>query len=156
MTQAAVEEGRRISRDLWPSTLNHLGILATLDWFCREFQEIYTDIHIEKQIHIREEDVPHPLKSVVYRVLQESLNNVAKHSGADLVRISMCPAGGGMEFSVEDNGRGFDHKTTLCPGTAGNGIGSPACVNEPSFPVVPSRSTQPRDPGTRIRVTWEA
>ncbi|NIT52460.1 MAG: histidine kinase, partial [candidate division Zixibacteria bacterium] len=55
--------------DLRPSTLDDMGILATISWFCREFQAIYSGISIEKQIHIEEDEVPDLLKTVIYRVL---------------------------------------------------------------------------------------
>ncbi len=106
--QKAMEEVRIISMDLRPSTLDSLGILATIGWFCREFQTAYPHIRIERQIDIREDEVPEPHKTVVYRVLQESFNNIAKHSTADLVRIHLAKTEGAMTLAVQDNGQGFD------------------------------------------------
>jgi len=106
--QKAMEEVRIISMDLRPSTLDSLGILATIGWFCREFQTAYPQIRIEKQIDIREDEVPEPHKTVVYRLLQESFNNIAKHSRADLVRIHLAKAEGAINLAVHDNGRGFN------------------------------------------------
>jgi signal transduction histidine kinase len=103
-----MEEVRIISMDLRPSTLDSLGILATIGWFCREFQTAYPHIRIERQIDIREDEVPEPHKTVVYRLLQESFNNIAKHSRADLVRIHLAKAEGAINLAVHDNGRGFD------------------------------------------------
>jgi len=85
MIQESIEEVRRIQIDLRPPMLDDLGILATIGWFCREFQKVYSAIRIETQIDIQENEVSTPLKTVIYRVLQEALNNIAKHSRADLV-----------------------------------------------------------------------
>ncbi|MCJ7493093.1 MAG: PAS domain S-box protein, partial [Deltaproteobacteria bacterium] len=78
MIQNAIEESRRISMDLWPSVLDDLGILSAISWFCRQFGMVYSSISVEKQLDIREDEVPTPLKVVIYRVLQETLNNIAK------------------------------------------------------------------------------
>ena len=72
LTQKTIEEVRRIVKDLRPSILDDLGILATIAWFCREFQNVYSRIRIEKEIAIKETDIPLPLKTVIYRVLQEA------------------------------------------------------------------------------------
>lgn len=116
----AMEEVRRISVDLRPSILDDLGILATLSWFFREFETIYSGIRIEKRMDLREEDVPEALKIVIYRVLQEALNNVAKHSGTDRVGISLRRTGAAIELAIEDHGAGFDLMSTH----AGLGLGS--------------------------------
>ena len=90
-----------------PATLDQVGILATIAWLCREFQASFLNIRVEKQIGLEEEEVTEPLKIVIFRVLQEALNNVGKHSNADLVRICVEKKTGGIEFTVQDNGVGF-------------------------------------------------
>ncbi len=106
--QWASEEVRRIHTDLRPSVLDDLGIIATISWFCREFEKLYSNIRIEKEIGIEEEDVPETLKIVVFRIFQEALNNIAKYGRADLVRIALREVDGRVELAIEDNGRGFD------------------------------------------------
>ena len=108
MVHNTIEETRRISTNLRPSILDDLGILATIRWFCREFQEVYLGIRIEKRVDIGEDEVSDQLKIVIYRVLQEAFNNVAKHSGADIVRLSLRKTEDTLELSIEDNGQGFD------------------------------------------------
>lgn len=113
MIQDAVEEVRRISKNLRPPTLDDLGIVATISWFCREFMKIYSDIQVEKEIFLNEEEVPHELKISIFRMLQEAFNNVAKHSQADVVRVVLRKRDGCIDLKIEDNGRGFDIKTAL-------------------------------------------
>jgi PAS domain S-box-containing protein len=126
LTQKTIEEVRRIVKDLRPSILDDLGILATITWFCREFQKVYSRIQIEKQIDITENDIPPPLKTIIYRLLQEALNNVAKHSQADQVYLSIHKQPDEIELRVKDNGRGFDLEKTisLTPSQRGFGLAS--------------------------------
>jgi len=123
VAQEAVEEVRRISRNLRPSILDDLGILATISWLCREVETIYSGIRIEKQIRIEEHDVPDSLKIVIYRVLQESFNNIAKHSQATLVHLSLTGADGKIELAIADNGMGFDVEQVLSGEQSKRGIG---------------------------------
>jgi signal transduction histidine kinase len=123
LVQQASEEVRRIHMDLRPSMLDDLGILATINWFCREFQMIYTGIRIEKQVDVEEEDVPQPLKIVIFRILQEALNNVAKHSDADLVRLHFRKTRDGIGLTIRDNGCGFHMEDMRSMGGAKKGFG---------------------------------
>jgi len=123
LIQDAIEEVRRISMDLRPSTLDDLGILATITWFCRNFQATYGRLRIDKNISLEEETIPQPLKIVIFRVLQEAMNNVAKHSNADTVSVSLSSRNGTIELVVEDNGAGFDCKAALAPDHGRKGFG---------------------------------
>jgi PAS domain S-box-containing protein len=108
LIQEGVEECRRIQMDLRPSMLDDLGLLPTLSWFCRRFQTIYSGIRIEQEMGIEEGDIPPPLKTVAFRVTQEAMNNSAKHSEANIVRLSLRKINDRIELLIEDNGRGFD------------------------------------------------
>jgi PAS domain S-box-containing protein len=108
LAQNGIEESRRIQMDLRPSILDDLGILPTLSWFTREFQKVYSHISIEKEIDIQENEVPDSLRIALFRVIQEALNNTAKHSKADLVRLSLGKKEDKIELNIEDNGMGFD------------------------------------------------
>ncbi|MEE8400171.1 MAG: PAS domain S-box protein, partial [Desulfobacterales bacterium] len=106
LARRAVEDVRRISRNLRPSILDDLGILATISWLCQEFESVYDSIHIEKQIDIDEEDIPEPLKLVIFRIMQETFSNIAKHSRADQSRIFLRKQNGKIELTIDDNGIG--------------------------------------------------
>ena len=113
MIRNAIEEVRRIQTALHPPILDDLGILPTLSWFCREYQKIYSGIEIERDIHIEENEVPDSLKTVIYRILQEAMNNIAKYSQATRVRLSLRKKDKEVELVVEDNGSGFDPQEIL-------------------------------------------
>jgi PAS domain S-box-containing protein len=108
LIQSTVDETRRIAMGLRPSTLDDIGISETIYWFCQQFEDIYKNIRIQQLIEVEENQIPEALKTVIFRVLQESLNNVAKHSKADCVQVSLLQQGEIVELVVEDNGIGFD------------------------------------------------
>lgn len=106
--QSAIEEVRYIMANLRPSILDDLGVVPALGWFCREFQETYSSIRIEKQVGLEEKDVPESLKTVIFRICQEALNNIAKHSRATRVQFSLRKDAAGIELAIRDNGQGFN------------------------------------------------
>ena len=65
---------------------------------------------IDLQLHVDEEEVNEQLKIVIYRIVQEALNNVAKHSQADSVKVSLSKTEDELDLSIQDNGRGFDSR----------------------------------------------
>ena len=156
MAQQAVEEVRRISKNLWPSILDDLGLLPTISWFCREFGEMHPLIRIEKELAVEEDDVPDALKIVIYRVLQEAMTNIARHSQADRILLSLQEEEGRLEFAIRDNGVGFDlgHLEAQERPDRGLGLASMKERTELSNGVfwVESR----RGAGTTIRASWKA
>ena len=155
MLQEAVEDVRRIQRNLRPSVLDDLGILATMSWFCREFVTTYDWISVERQIDIQEADVPESLKIVIFRILQEALNNIAKHSKASLVKLLFRKVSGNIEFMIQDNGQGFDLRATLSNTSSDKGLGldgmrERATLSGGNFLI----ESQPGS-GTSIKAIWK-
>lgn len=104
----AIDETRCMAMDLRPSMLDDMGVIATINWFCRQYQETYKHIRIEKQILLEENAIPDNRKIAIYRILQEALNNVAKHSNADVVRILLRTIDEGFtQLQISDNGCGI-------------------------------------------------
>ena len=152
--QQSIEESRRIQMDLRPSVLDDLGIVVTCSWFCREFQTTFPGIHIEKKIEIEEDEVPQSLKTVIYRIMQEAMNNIAKHSKASAVSVSLKKREGEIDLIIQDNGQGFDIKETFSADGSSRGMGlssmrERAQLSGGSFSMesVPGK-------GTTIRATW--
>ncbi len=108
VVQNTIDEISRISMELRPSTLDDLGILATISWFCREYRSIYPGIDLVENIEIKEGAVSADIKIPLFRIIQESLNNVARHSKATSVRLCLAKKNGKVELTISDNGIGFD------------------------------------------------
>jgi PAS domain S-box-containing protein len=112
LIQSGIEETRSIMMNLRPSVLDDLGILATISWFCREFQKIYSHLQIHRNIRAEEKDIPERLKIVIFRILQEGMNNVSKHSGARAVFLSLDKTREAIELEIRDDGQGFSPETS--------------------------------------------
>jgi PAS domain S-box-containing protein len=119
----AVGKIRSMQGDLWPYVLDDIGILATIDWYCREFEKNHPGLTIERQDGLVEHEIPPSAKIVIYRILQETLNNVAKHSQASRVTLRLQKNDHGMEFTVEDNGLGFDPEEVMVKRSPWGGLG---------------------------------
>ncbi len=143
-----------MTMDLRPATLDDLGILATIAWFCREFQETYRKRQNPKRDRPRETDIPESLKTVIYRVLQEALNNVAKHSGADSVTIFLTKRNGTIELTIEDNGRGFVLKEALDIDGSKRGFGLGSMKERIELSGGSFSLESVRREGTTIRASW--
>jgi signal transduction histidine kinase len=123
MIQEVVEDVGRIAMDLRPSILDDLGVMPTIAWLCREFQKTHPDIRVVTEFRMEESGVSEDQKIVIFRILQEALNNVAKHSHTDLVRVSLGNHDGSTELTVEDSGVGFDWESAHSPGNDRPGFG---------------------------------
>ncbi len=154
MAQETIDECRRISTDLRPSILDDLGLLATIRWICRKFERIYSAIRVECRFHIKEKDVPESLKVIIYRVLQEALNNVAKHSGSDYVYLYLAKKNGKIELSVEDNGRGFDMDEVFIHKDYAGGMGLAGMKERTELFDGQFILCSGKNAGTRIKATW--
>jgi PAS domain S-box-containing protein len=148
MIRSGIEETRRIMMNLRPSILDDLGILATFNWFCREFQKIYAHVRIHQDMRIEERDIPEPLKIVIFRILQEGMNNFAKHGQGDTVFLSLGKAEGAIRLEIRDNGIGFDLETVR----KGLGINSMKERTELSGGVFTIESA--RGLGTNLKASW--
>jgi len=107
----AGEEVRRIVADLRPAILDDLGLASAIRWFCREFQRTSPAISCRVQVAVRDGAVPAHLKTAIFRLVQEGLTNVSRHSRARMVTVSLALRGGRVRLSIEDDGRGLRART---------------------------------------------
>jgi PAS domain S-box-containing protein len=151
--QQSVVETRRIMADLRPSLLDDLGIAPAISWFCRQFQETYPNINIQNKIAIEEKDVPESLKTVIFRISQEALNNIAKHSNANTVNLSLAKSDTEIELTIRDNGQGFD-LSTVRPDSPGKGLGLVGMRERAELSSGAFNIESIVGEGTTIRVSW--
>jgi len=154
LVQEGIEETRRIQMALRPSILDDLGIVATLNWFCREFEKVYSGIRIEKQVDLREEEVPDSLKTVVYRIVQEALNNISKHSAAKNVKIHLSKEKSRLELRIEDDGQGFDPSRIRSEKEGMPGFGLTSMKERTELSGGAFTITSAMGKGTQIRASW--
>lgn len=154
MIKDCIEETRRVQMDLRPPILDDLGIVATISWFARQFEATYSTIHITKKIQIEEYDVPIPIKTVIFRVMQEAFNNISKYSQASLVCLSLRGIGNRIEFSISDNGMGFDLKKILSADGIRKGYGLSNMRERVELSGGTFSIESSREKGTTIRIEW--
>src|SRR6185436_17756884 len=106
MINGMIESVRKIASDLRPGILDDIGLIATLDWYCRDFTR-KTGIDNSFVSDITDDKFPQKLNITVFRILQESLDNVAKHSQATKSDISLLYRKKRLTVIIEDNGHGF-------------------------------------------------
>jgi signal transduction histidine kinase len=119
VAQTALDNVRGLSQTLHPSILEELGLGSTIDWYLST---------VEKQLGItvsyERAGIGAPVDATiaihVYRVLQEALNNVAKHSGVDRATVRLRVEPGALELDVEDCGKGLSADAS--PGGRGLGL----------------------------------
>lgn len=152
--QATIEEVRRISMDLRPSILDDLGILATISWFLREFQAVYTGIQVNRTVAVEEDEVPEHLKITIFRIIQEALNNSAKHSRADTVDVSLVKQSNTIELTVSDNGVGFDVQEAMLREKTRRGMGLASMEERTDLSGGCFSIDSVKGVGTLIMVSW--
>jgi signal transduction histidine kinase len=100
-------EVRRLSHQLHPAVLEHLGLVKALESYIASFvQEEQIDVRLSSEL--RDERIPFQTSIGLYRVAVEALRNVARHSGARSAVVSLRRNAEVLELCVSDSGKGFD------------------------------------------------
>jgi two-component system, NarL family, sensor histidine kinase UhpB len=102
----ALDEVRRISRELRPEMLEHLGLVSAVTELTSSFSRV-TGIDVERRFATSLPKLPPEVELAIYRIAQESLTNVARHSRARHVVVVLEPTRDGIVLRVADDGRGF-------------------------------------------------
>jgi PAS domain S-box-containing protein len=103
------EHIRRLSHELHSSTLEHVGLTAALKLFCAEFAELQ-GISVNLKLEGIIEPMPNESALCLYRVAQESLHNIAKHSGVKWAQLRLIGSRDAIELRISDKGKGFDRE----------------------------------------------
>jgi signal transduction histidine kinase len=146
IAQAALDNVRGLSQTLHPSILEELGLESTIDWYLST---------VEKQLGIQVAyeragtavEVDDTTGIHVYRVLQEAISNVARHSGVTRAAVRLRSDAGALSLEVEDHGKGLD------AGTPGRGLGLVTMRERAELLGGTIEFLRPRDGGTLLRLT---
>lgn len=154
LIQQSIEEVRRIQMDLRPSMLDDLGVIAAIEWLIRNVQQSYPGIKIVKDISLQEYDIPDGLKTTVFRITQEAMNNIGKHARADLVTISLRKRKGSIELEVQDNGQGFDVTEAFAAAGFEEKLGLTSMRERAQLSGGTLSITSTHGKGTNVSATW--
>ena len=132
LSETALTEVRQLSHLLRPQMLDELGLESTLRWLARTFQKrtgIAVDIAFEGAESRENPDV----ETLVYRIVQEALTNVAKHSGAKAAAVTLRREEDRLLVRVEDRGGGFRATDALSERDEERGFGVRAMRDRVEF-----------------------
>ena len=114
MLDSVLHQVRRLSRNLRPSELDDFGLVAAARSACQEF-ELRSGIHVSFSHSDFAERLPSALELSLYRIIQEALTNVEKHSGATAVEINLTVEETTVVLQISDNGSGFPTEQNARP-----------------------------------------
>ncbi|MEJ5367912.1 MAG: GAF domain-containing sensor histidine kinase [Bryobacteraceae bacterium] len=159
----SILEIRRLIAALSPAILEQMGLAAALRQLAGRFRQMHP---AEVAVHVpRRLELPKKVEIIVYRLVQEALNNIAKYSMASHVNLLVETADGVLRLLVEDDGVGFDVEEAFsrqdCYGLSGlrervsllGGVLEVESVKKSAEPVPAGQRPGPVRHGTRIRVT---
>jgi signal transduction histidine kinase len=109
MLDAVLDQVRRLARNLRPGELDDFGLVPAVRALCEEFQA-RAGLELELAYKGLDQRLPPELEVTLYRILQEALTNVERHSAASFVEISLIKRDGHLKMVVTDNGRGLDSR----------------------------------------------
>ena len=139
-TAAIILDLRQLSRKLHPAGLEYVGLSASLRSLCQDFGE---DITIQLDVPDSIGTVPSEVALCLYRVAQESLHNVRRHSDAMTVHVKLARTEGGLRLHISDNRVGFDVDAAEWePGTVQYGRASPSLERLVPNSVATRRGTE--------------
>lgn len=118
LIDATVHAVRRISTELRPGILDHLGLVATLEWQVREFQD-RTGIPCVFTRNSDDIAVDAVRSATLFRICQEALTNIVRHANATRVDLSLRRVGTNVVLEVRDNGRGIPKSAVADPKSIG-------------------------------------
>lgn len=118
LVDATVESVRRIATELRPGILDDLGLEAAIEWQAQEFHE-RTGIKCQLTSSLATVDLDRELSTAVFRILQETLTNVARHANATRVEIGLSEEADRLILDVVDNGRGITDQEIADPKSLG-------------------------------------
>ncbi len=114
---ATLRDVRRLAVELRPKVLDDFGLVPALERLTMEFAE-QTGIEVDLEAGAISDRLPPEVETAIYRIVQESLTNVVKHSQAHRVSVLLTRSNGRIKAVIEDDGKGFDAQAGL-----GDGIG---------------------------------
>lgn len=152
LSDQAIVELRHIMADLRPAQLDDLGLVPALRWYVNQFQELHPELQASLIAERLERRLPPQYETVLFRVAQEALANVARHAQASRVSVALEQAADMVRLEVVDNGVGFD---VNAPSRHAPGSGLGLVGMRERVALVGGRCTISSSPGGGTRILTE-
>jgi signal transduction histidine kinase len=108
----SISEMRRVAHNMMPEALIKLGLQQALEDYCTGLSVSQT-FKIDREFYGLEKRINPSIEIVVYRIVQELLNNAVKHSGATSILAQVIRNDQNLSITIEDNGKGFDKEIVM-------------------------------------------
>ncbi|HZM85637.1 MAG TPA: PAS domain S-box protein [Blastocatellia bacterium] len=118
LVDATIQTVRKIATDLRPGILDDLGLVAAIEWQAQDFQK-RTGITCKFSPGVDDLDIDRDRSTASFRIFQETLTNVARHSGASAVAVSLDRRGDALALEIKDNGKGISEADISGRGSLG-------------------------------------
>jgi signal transduction histidine kinase len=118
LIQSAIRTVQRISSELRPGILDHLGLAAAIEWQVKEFGN-RTGVIWDVSIDVGDAKPDRDISTAVFRILQESLTNIARHAEATRISVALHAGEGLLTLEVNDNGKGVTKEQISDPRSFG-------------------------------------
>lgn len=151
--KSALNDLRRISVDLRPSAIDDLGLQMAMRWFSEEYKKVYTKVNVEFHLNFYESKISYENKNVIYRIVQEAMNNIAKHAYAKNIYLQLTDSDSGLLLRITDDGCGFDIDKVKSKSKSGLGLKNmeERAINSGAKFTMSSNTSL----GTTIQMFWE-
>lgn len=122
LSQKASDETRTLSYLLYPPTLDHAGLRSALEWYIDGFTQ-RSKVKVELDVSIGRERLAEIVERTLFRIVQESLTNIFRHSGSDTASVRISRQAGIVRLEVADNGKGIPDDVLAALNSSGGQLG---------------------------------
>jgi signal transduction histidine kinase len=152
LADQSITELRNVMSDLRPSQLDDLGLVPALRWYVQRYNARHPELTVTLTAERPPRRLPAQYETVLFRVAQEALSNVAKHASATQVSVQLCQEADFVRLEVVDNGVGFDSTLPRAGQTDGPGWGLVGIRERVALVAGKCSIESQRGGGARVRV----
>jgi PAS domain S-box-containing protein len=122
LSQKASEETRTLSYLLYPPTLDYLGLGSALEWYIEGFTQ-RSKVKVDLKVSLGPNRLDEIIERTLFRVVQESLTNIFRHSGSDTASVRVALHSEVVQLEVSDNGEGMPDDVLAVLNSSGGQLG---------------------------------
>lgn len=122
LSQKASDETRTLSYLLYPPTLDHAGLRSALEWYIDGFTQ-RSKVKVDLDVSIGQERLAEIVERTLFRIVQESLTNIFRHSGSNTASVRITRGSGIVRLEVADNGKGIPDDVLAALNSSGGQLG---------------------------------
>jgi PAS domain S-box-containing protein len=122
LSQKASDETRTLSYLLYPPTLDYAGLRSALEWYIEGFTQ-RSKVKVDLQVTLGPDRLPEIVERTVFRIVQESLTNIFRHSGSDTASVQVDVRSGTVRLEVADRGKGIPAEILTTLNSSGGQLG---------------------------------